>query len=116
MNLRRKSVPLVTSSLGAASVTVSVRAAAIVRCIDFELGDLSTPDIDITDEPTGTVLLSVNGVAADTRYIPTILGTDDAGADVVGAGMAFPVMGAIQVEVTGGGDTKTGRLVILLET
>lgn len=113
MSIALKSVPIVTDGAGAASVTV--RGVLVLRCIDFELGTLSTPDIDLTDEETGTVILSVDGVAADTRYVPTILGTDDAGADVTGAALPFPVMGRIQVEVTGGGATKTGRLVLMYE-
>lgn len=116
MTFRRKSVTLTTDGTGAASATISVRGAAVLRCIDFELGDLSTPDIDITDEPTGTVVLSVNGVAADTRYVPTILGTDDAGADVVGAGLSFPIMGGLQIVIAGGGATKTGTFQLLYET
>jgi hypothetical protein len=116
MTFRRKSVTLTTDGTGAASRTLSVRGAAVLRCIDLDLGDLSTPDIDITDEPSGTVVLSVNGVAADTRYVPTILGTDNAGANVVGAALPFVVMGALQIEITGGGATKTGYLAILYET
>lgn len=116
MTFKRKSVPIVTDGAGAFSKTVSVRGAAVLRCIDFELGTLETPDIDITDEPTATVVLGVAAVAADTRYVPTILGTDDAGAAVVGAAVPFPIMGALQIEVAGGGATKAGRLVILYET
>jgi hypothetical protein len=116
MSLRRKSVTLTTDGAGAASTTVSLRGMAALRCIDFQIGDLSTPDIDITDEPTGTVALSVNGVAADTRYVPTILGTDNAGANVVGAAVPFVVMGGLLIAITGGGATKTGHFQILYET
>jgi hypothetical protein len=113
MSLAIKSVPIITDGTGAASATV--RGVCVVRCIDFELGTLSTPDIDITDDPVGTVMLSVDGVNADTRYVPTILGTDDAGADVAGAALPFPVMSRIQIDITGGGASKAGRLVFLYE-
>ena len=113
MSLATKSVPIVTDGTGVASATV--RGVCVVRCIDFELGTLSTPDIDIIDAPVGTVMLSVDGVATDKRYIPTILGTDTAGANVAGAALPFPVMGRIQIDVTGGGASKTGRLVFLYE-
>jgi hypothetical protein len=113
MSLAKQSVPIVTNSSGVASATV--RGAMVIRCVDLELGTLSTPDISITDEPTGTVMLSVTGVATDKRYIPAILGTDSSGANVAGAALPFPVATRLQIDVTGGGDTKTGRLVLLYE-
>jgi hypothetical protein len=112
--LHKRSVPIVTAAGGTFSATV--RGVTILRRIDLELGTLSTPDIDITDEDSGVVVLSVNGVNADTQYFPTILGTDDAGADVTGAALPFPVMGRLQIEVTGGGNVTSGRLLILYET
>lgn len=116
MSFKRKIVTLTTDASGDASTTISVRGAAVVRCIDFDIGDLSTPDIDITDEPSGTVLLSADAVSASARYVPTILGTDNAGANVAGAGMAFPIMGGLQVVIAGGGDTKTGTFTLLYES
>ncbi len=79
MSLAIKSVPIVTDGAGAASATVR-GAGMIIRRIDLELGTLSTPDVDITDEPTGTSVLSVDAVAADATYYPTIRGQDTTGA------------------------------------
>lgn len=114
MALHKKSVPLVTDGTGAASATV--RGVTILRRIDFSLGTLSTPDLDITDEDSGVVVLSVDGLSADDQFFPTVLGTTSAGADLAGAGLAFPVMGRLQIEVSGGGASKSGGLLILYET
>lgn len=116
MAFKRKNLTITTDSGGDFTATLSVRGAAALRCVEFDIGDLSTPDIDITDEPSGTVVLSVDAVAASARYVPTILGTDDAGADVVGAALPFPIMGQIEVVIAGGGDTKSGSMTFLYET
>lgn len=114
MSVVVKSVPLVTDGAGAASATVRA-GGVILRAIHVEIGTLSTPDIEITEEPEGTTVLSVVGVAADTRYVPTMEGADDAGAAVTGSALPVPVLDRIQIAVTGGGDTKSGRVVLLLE-
>jgi len=90
----------------------------VVHAIEFKIGTLSTPDIDITDDDYSFSLLSVNGVAADTVYLPSDFLQDNAGADVEAPATtksATPavVMGTLKVAVTGGGDTKRGEVVIL---
>jgi len=113
--------------------TISIRTAAdgsyswervfrgTIRAIEFQVGDLSTPDIDITDEDHTLTLLSVNGVAADTVYYPSTFleASDGTSAALVGTAMkgatAFPFIGTLKVAVSGGGDTKTGKVVILYD-
>lgn len=114
MALHKKSVSLTTDGTGAASATV--RGVTILRRIDFEIGTLSTPDIDITDNDSGVVVFSADGLAADDQWFPTVLGQDDAGADIAGAAMPFPVMGRLDIVVSGGGNNKSGRLLFLYET
>lgn len=92
-----------------------------IKAIAFEIGDLSTPDIDITDDTYGRTLLSVNGVAADTMYTPSdfLEAADGTTAALVGTAMkgamSAVVMGVLKVVVTGGGDTKSGKVRLLYE-
>ena len=113
--------------------TVNIRTAAdgsyswerlfrgTIRAIEFQIGDLSTPDIDITDETYTLTLLSVNGVAASTVYYPSTFleAADGTTAALVGTAMkgatAAPVMGVLKVAITGGGDTKSGKVIILYD-
>ena len=90
----------------------------VIHGFELQLGDLSTPDIDITDDTYSQTFLSVNGVASDTAYYPSTLlqGSDGADLEVdTGVNAAGPAvcMGVLKVVVTGGGDTKKGRLVVL---
>ena len=92
-----------------------------IRALELQIGDLSTPDIDVTDDTYTLSFLSVNGVAADTVYFPSefLMAADGTTAALVGTGMkgaaAATCMGVLKVAVTGGGDTKRGRLNILYD-
>ncbi len=91
----------------------------VIDAIDFEIGDLSTPDIDVTDDDHSLSLLSVNGVSVDTVYYPSAFleAADGTNAALVGTSMkgatSFPFIGTLKIAVTGGGDTKTGHVKIL---
>lgn len=111
--------------------TISIRTAAdgsytyernfkgVIHAIELVIGDLSTPDIDVTDDDYSKTLLSVNGVAADTMWLPSdfLQAADATTAALVGTGMkgatGAVVMGTLKVAITGGGDTKRGRVNIL---
>ena len=113
--------------------TVTIRTAAdgtfthtralrgIIRAIEVQIGDLSTPDIDVTDDTYSQSFLSVNGVAADTTYYPStfLMAAVGTTAALVGTAMkaAGPAvcMGLLKVAVTGGGDTKTGHIKFLYD-
>jgi hypothetical protein len=92
-----------------------------IRAIEFLVGDLSTPDIDVTDDTYSLSFLSVNGVAADTVYFPSefLMAADGTTAALVGTAMkgAAPAtcMGVLKVAITGAGDTKSGRVNILYD-
>ena len=92
-----------------------------IRAIEFLIGDLSTPDIDVTDETYSQTFLSVNGVAANTTYYPNtfLTAADGTTAALIGTGMkgAAPAtcMGVLKVAISGGGDTKRGRVNILYD-
>jgi hypothetical protein len=71
-----------------------------VRAVEVQVGDLSTPDVAVTDGVYGTAVYSASGMAADAK---------SALLDVV-------VMGTLKVAVTGAGDTKRGWVNVLVET
>lgn len=71
---------------------------AEVRAVEVQLGTLTTPDLDITDDTYGTSLVSDTAIATDSVYFP-----------------AAVCMGVLKVQVTDGGDTKSGRIVVLYD-
>ena len=82
--------------------------------VDVAIGDMTTPDIDITEEPAGTSVLSVTGLAADTRYLPAAESADTDGSAL--GSYAHPViLGKLQVAVSGGGATKSGTVRLLVD-
>lgn len=113
MSFIEQSVPIVTDGTGVASADVRI-GGGILHCVALELGTLSTPDIALTDEPAGIALLTVAGVAADTRWNLGTLAQKPDGTNST-TYVRVPVMGRIHVAVTGGGNVKTGRLVFLIE-
>lgn len=103
---------------GAGAFTYERNFKGVIHALEFQIGDLSTPDIDVTDDTYSFSLLSVNGVAADTVYLPSDFLQADTGSDVESPATtksAVPaiVMGVLKVAVTGGGDTKRGKLIVL---
>src|SRR5688500_11622504 len=84
----------------------------VIQAIEVDLGSgataLSTPDVDVTDDTYALTVLSVNAVAANTVYQPTIvLGDTDGSTSATAVGPAA-VMGVLKVAITGAGDTKRG--------
>jgi hypothetical protein len=113
--------------------TVSIRTAAdgsytwsrsfrgTIRAIEIQLGDLSTPDIAITDDTYSTNILTLTGISASAVHRPSAFleAADGTTAALVGTGMkgatAISIMGVLKVAVTGGGDTKSGKVIILYD-
>ncbi len=114
MTLIAKTVPINTNASGDATATVRAGGCRL-HAIDVALGDLDTPDITITEEPQGTSILGLTGLAVSGRYLPVVVGQDDAGADVSGSAVAPVILTRIQVVVAGGGNKKSGELTLLLE-
>jgi hypothetical protein len=120
MSIRRKQVTLGPTD-GAGAFSVSVTAPGLVRAVAVDLGTLSTPDLVITDAVTADNILTVAGIAADTRYQPKIVATDPAdGSALDSAGdVAYEspaCMGTMTIAITGGGAVTTGTLYLLLES
>jgi hypothetical protein len=90
--------------------------------IGFDIGTLSTPDIDVTLELTdvSATVLSVNGVSADTMYLPRHPVDTPAGASLPylseGSYVSAPHVcdgRRTKVVLSGAGDTKTGTLYLI---
>ncbi len=113
MSFITQSVPIITDGSGVASADVRIGGGRLFA-VKVELGTLSTPDIHLTDEPDGVSLLTVAGVAVDTRYnLAALAAKADGTASTTY--VPVPVLGRVHVVVSGGGATKTGRLVFLIE-
>lgn len=116
-----KTINIRTSSGGA--YTYARAFAGKLLGVELVLGDLSTPDIDITDPDHSKTYLSVDGVAADTVWHlgEALLASTGSAidalstSDTVGAYAEPVVMGTLTVAVTGGGDTKRGTIRLLYE-
>lgn len=112
-NTGYRNVAIKTDGAGAATVDIAFRGP--VRAIRVEVGDLSTPDFEITDEPAGTNILTVAGVAADANYYPQVATTDPADG-TAGDDFTSPVVfGKLRIAVTGGGASKSGLVRIVGE-
>jgi hypothetical protein len=105
-------VPITTDGTGADQSTVNL-GPCVLRMVRLELGTLTTPDIDLTEQDNNRTILTVAAVAADTDYFPAVAGSDDTGADV--EALPAPIIGRLQLDVAGGGANKTGELTILYE-
>lgn len=92
-----KTIPIKTAADG--SYTYERPFRGTVRAVEVDTGDLSTPDITITDGIYGTSVYTVAGLSADAV-----------------AAMEVKVMGTLKVVVAGGGDTKSGRINLLVST
>lgn len=114
MSLLIKSVPIITAADGSASVDVRA-GGMLLWAVRVELGTLDTPDITLKEQPDNVTIISVAGVAADGTYYPSVLADNASGVDVVGAGLPVPVYNRITITVAGGGDTKTGRVILMYE-
>lgn len=116
-------------SSGTGAFTERFRAGGkFLRVIEVEVGDLSTPDIAITQEPSGDSILSVSGLGADARYYPLVAGQDNTGANIgvdvdngdsgtstVGPFVAPYITADIEVAVTGAGANRSGSIRFVFE-
>lgn len=118
---RIKTIFLRTDSSGDYTWERSFKGA--IHALEFQIGDLSTPDIDVTDDTYSVTFLSVNGVSSDTVYPIATAKVASTGSaidalstgDTVGVYGPAICMGVLKVVISGGGDTKRGRLVVLYD-
>lgn len=94
--------------------TASYHLYGTLHGVNVELGDLSTPDITISDDVRAVEVLAVTGLAADEFYQLSAQMQGDDGADLTGAFGAPAIMGSLLVEVAGGGNAKSGTISLLI--
>jgi hypothetical protein len=111
MGIRR--IAVTTAADGSFSQTVNLFGR--LHGVRVELGDLSTPDITITDENRSVDLLAVTGLAADAFYQLSAQLQGDDGADLTGAFGPPTVLGLMSITVAGGGNAKSGTITCLTE-
>ena len=108
-------LPMVTNGDGDASATVRAAGAKLLG-VGVEIGTLEAFDLAITDEPTGTELLSLAAVAADAPYQPAAAMADPTDGTPLAGAFAVPIVfGRIEVAVSNGGDTLQGEITLVIE-
>lgn len=108
-----KTVVVETDADGA--FTYERRLAGIVKAVAVDVGTLTTPDIDITDGVWGTVILSVNALAADAVYQPVVAAVGTDGVAIADVYASPAIFGNLKIVVTGGGASFTGTIRLLFE-
>jgi len=114
MAVHAKSYSITTAADGSATFTAT-QFYGVIEAIAFRLGSLSTPDITVTDGLSGGAVLAVTGLAADTRYHPRVLEQDGVDGSNLTSVTRPAVTGQLKVVIAGGGDKKTGSVVVLWE-
>ena len=119
MRITRVSVPVVTSSLGAAVVYTPALNGMIrsVRYIKPTSGGLDGgTDIDIVTDKGAVVVWDKDSLATSTVIYPMVQAQDNAGTDVVGSYAPIPVCDErIKITVANGGDAGAGTFEFLIE-
>lgn len=94
--------------------SATFHAYGTLHGVNIELGDLSTPDVTISDANREVELLAVTGLAASAFYQLSSQMQGDDGEDLTGAFGAPVITGSLLVEVAGGGATKSGTITLLI--
>lgn len=94
--------------------TTSVHLYGTLHAVNVELGDLSTPDITLSDDGREVDVLTVTGLATDKFYQLGAQLQGDDGVDLTGAFGAPAITGSLKLTVAGGGATKSGTVTCLV--
>ncbi|MDP8238350.1 MAG: hypothetical protein P9X24_04615 [Candidatus Hatepunaea meridiana] len=113
--IRIYTVSLTTDGTEAASATLDVYGDVVGVWLDK--GDLSTPDVDISDTLTGELVVTVNGVVGDTMWHTKVLATSNAAGALTNTGNIYEnyYVQNMTVAVSGAGDAKTGVFYIYVK-
>jgi hypothetical protein len=114
VSLLSQVVPINVAADGTDRTTVRL-GPCVLRLIRIEKGTLDTPDITITEQDNNKTILALTGLAADKDVLPTILGGNGTGVDVVGAALPTPILGRLQIDVAGAGVSTSGEITFLYE-
>lgn len=113
MSTTTKVVSLTTDVAGNASV--EIRLYGVIVGLGIRIGTLSTPDITVTDGLTGASVFAKTGIATDLRVQPRVLVQDSAGDNIATTYDKAVVTGVLRVVVAGGGNVKSGEIVVVHE-
>lgn len=113
MSTTTKVVSLTTDVAG--NALLDVRIYGVITGLGIRIGTLSTPDVTITDGLTGAPVYADTGLTTDVRVQPRVLVQDEAGADIAATYDKPVITGILRITVAGGGNAKTGEVVIVHE-
>ena len=99
---------------GAGAFTTTVHLYGTLHAVNVELGNLSTPDITLTDDGRAVDVLAVSGLATSTFYQLAVQLQGDDGQDLVGAFGPPAITGSLKLTVAGGGATTSGTVTCLV--
>lgn len=117
MAITTRAIVLGPTDAAGAFGPITVTCPGAIRGVGVKVGTLAaTVDITIADGETGVTLLTLTNVAANALVQPVLTAVDSAGAATNPVVSVAPALsGKVKVTVAGGGDTKTGTLLLVLE-
>jgi len=115
VSIQAHRVPIVTDSSGNDLSTVRAGGCRLIG-VQVDMGTIAAMDVAITDEPTGTALLTLTDVEASGVYQPAAQMADPSDGSALSGAFSEPsVFGRIQIAIANGGDTLTGEITLLIE-
>lgn len=114
-----KQIGILTDTNGDFVADAKVQGEIIAIALD--IGDLSTPDVTVTDSKTSEAIFAKTGIASSDTWNPRKLATTGAGVDLAAAAgppaidnvYVPPVcLGTLHVVVAGAGSIKSGTLYV----
>lgn len=114
-----KQIGIITDTNG--DFVVDAHLTGEIIAIGLVIGDLSTPDITVTDTLTGESVFVKTGIAANDTWTPRRLATSAAGVDLAAAAgppaidnvyVPTTVFRGVHVVVAGAGSIKSGTLYV----
>jgi hypothetical protein len=107
-----KRIPVTTATDG--SFAQNIHVTGQVAAVFVDIGNLSTPDITLTDLLTGKVVLAKAGLAASDLFQTKAVVQKAADGTDLTAVDAVPVFGTLHVAVAGGGDKVSGTIYVMV--
>jgi hypothetical protein len=114
MAMHSKAYSITTAADGSATLSIT-QFYGVIEAIAVRLGSLDTPDVTITDGLSAGSVLAVSGLATDKRYHPRVLAQDDSGANITDNYTRPAISGQLKIVIAGGGNKKTGSVIVVWE-
>ena len=117
--IRKHTVEVTTDSSENADKDTGEVVNGRVLAIIFDIGDMTTPNVDITGADTGIVIVDKDSMGAGTYYPRVVaVGTDLAAIFYEGANAVVdtvPIANEpINIAIASGGATKTGTFTFII--